>query len=144
MNNTTTAKNRVTKTLKLAEDALKYLVADNKKISQYAVEKKAGLSNGALNYNVPEYIEFKKRIQAAKCAVNGETKQSEKQKLKIKNESNLKDKYRVERNNYEIELKKAMGEKLELTYQLFELQKYLLHLEKKGQADSRVIDFKRK
>ncbi len=36
------------------------------RISQYAVEKRAGLANGTLNYNCPEYRQVREAIRSLK------------------------------------------------------------------------------
>jgi len=131
-------------TLRSAEKALKELVSEGKKISQYAVEKRAGLSNGALNYKgVPEYAELKERIRAAK-AVSSPAAITPADKEKLKKEESLKKKYRDERDEARNELKKVLSENMELKYQLFHLQSYLRDLENKGLASADVIDISKR
>lgn len=54
----------VKKTQARAEQALRELMLSGERISQYAVEKRAGLANGTLNYNCPEYrqVRGKRRL----------------------------------------------------------------------------------
>ena len=48
------------KTQARAEQALRELMLSGERISQYAVEKRAGLANGTLNYNCPEYRQVRR------------------------------------------------------------------------------------
>jgi len=134
---------RIKATISVAEKALKDIISEGGKVSQYSVEKRAGLSNGALNYKAPEYIDLKERIKAAK-AVLGQLPAKTADTEKLKKEKSLKSKYRGERDEAKEELKKALGEKMELLYQLFHLQTYLNHLENKGVASADVIDISRR
>lgn len=125
-------------TFEKAEKALREIIGEGSRVSQSAVEKRAGLSNGALNYDVPMYRDLKARIQLAKDnkAISNSG---------IKDESNdrrLKDKYRQERDDVRSELKKARGEVLELRSALFDMQQYLKYLEKQGIGDINVVRFK--
>ncbi|MCU7940437.1 MAG: hypothetical protein KZQ64_13680 [gamma proteobacterium symbiont of Bathyaustriella thionipta] len=142
-NNRNQRPDKIKTTFSVAEKALKDIISEGGKVSQYAVEKRAGLSNGALNYKAPEYIELKERINAAK-AVRGQHPTKKVDTEKLKKEKSLKSKYRGERDEAKEELKKALGEKMELLYQLFHLQSYLNHLENKGVASADVIDISRR
>ena len=53
----------VKKTQARAEQALRELMLSGERISQYAVEKRAGLANGTLNYNCPEYRQVREAIR---------------------------------------------------------------------------------
>tara|TARA_B110000211_G_C14093525_1_gene561183 strand:+ start:1499 stop:1939 length:441 start_codon:yes stop_codon:yes gene_type:complete len=132
---------RVELTIIAAEKALKELIAEGKKISQYAIEKKAGLGNGALNYKHDSYLTFKTKIDTLK--LNTETSSSIDIELKKKlvNESKLKDKYRIEKQKYKLRCLELEANNRELLYALFKTQKYLDFLEVKGLADSNVLNF---
>ncbi|BDK90470.1 hypothetical protein MMW20_09375 [Enterobacter hormaechei] len=56
----------VKKTQARAEQALRELMLSGERISQYAVEKRAGLANGTLNYNCPEYRQVREAIRSLK------------------------------------------------------------------------------
>ena len=58
----------VKKTQARAEQALRELMLSGERISQYAVEKRAGLANGTLNYNCPEYRQVREAIRRKKRA----------------------------------------------------------------------------
>ena len=135
-------KEKVEVTLKKAEKALRELIASGEKINQHAVEKKAGLSNGTLNYNVQEYKDLKLRITKAKSAVAEAAPDKIIGRGKLQDQKRLKEKYRTERDNLREECKKLKGEKLELITHLLEMQRYIKHLEKKGVADSKLVQFK--
>ncbi|GAA5218325.1 hypothetical protein ACFSJ3_15720 [Corallincola platygyrae] len=125
-----------------AERALCELIANGARISQHAIEKRAGLANGALNYNHPLYVSLKQKIQKAKATmVSTNDNGSPELQKRIKREIGLKRKYRKQRDSYKAQLKQAEGEKLELAYQLHHLQRYLKHLERHGLADVNVLEF---
>tara|TARA_R110001606_G_scaffold169296_2_gene314274 strand:+ start:12450 stop:12905 length:456 start_codon:yes stop_codon:yes gene_type:complete len=129
-------------TAERAENALRDIIVEGSRISQAAVEKRAGLSNGALNYNIPLYRDIKTRIILAKEGKVTESSPSFKSVPASVNESRLKDKYRSERDSIREELAKARGEVLELRSALFDAQQYIKYLESKGLAHSNVVNFK--
>ncbi|SAF40574.1 Uncharacterised protein [Enterobacter hormaechei] len=61
----------VKKTQARAEQALRELMLSGERISQYAVEKRAGLANGTLNYNCPEYRQVREAIRSLKKTCQG-------------------------------------------------------------------------
>ncbi|MCY9864283.1 hypothetical protein OTK49_17340 [Vibrio coralliirubri] len=133
----------VSQSAEAAQSALTQLIASGKKVSQYAVEKKAGLANGALNYKHPKYEEIKQRIHDAKCSLNQESTVSNDNLRQICNhERHLKKVYWEKLKLANNRLKALEGEKLELQYQLFHIQKYLAELEKLGVADSNILEFR--
>ncbi|OXY81364.1 hypothetical protein [Oceanimonas doudoroffii] len=125
-----------------AEKALLELISEGAKVSQHAVEKRAGLANGALNYNHSRYKEIKGRIAKSKeinsPALEVESKESKEQ---IRKERDLKNKYRKQRDELRDLLRISEGERLELVYQLYHIQKYLEHLERHGVVDKNVLEF---
>jgi hypothetical protein len=122
-----------------AERALLQIVAEGGKVSQFAIEQKAGLANGALNYKHPLYIDLKRRILETKSTVSNEPALDDKFMSSLAKEKHLKDKYRIERNQLAELLRVSEGERLELQYQLYHMQKYLTHLENSGLADLNVL-----
>jgi hypothetical protein len=136
---------KITLTVKAVEIVLQEMIASGKQISQYAVEKKAGLSNGALNYKVEEYINLKKRINSLKnpkLDLLPDTSEAiATEKNKAKKEQTLKDKYRSERDELKKQNLYLESENKELLFQLFKLQKYIKHLEVDGMADTNVVNF---
>ena len=54
----------ISRTIERARAALRSLTDEGARISQHAVEKRAGLSNGALNYNCPEYRQFREYVRS--------------------------------------------------------------------------------
>ncbi len=135
---------KVIKTSQRAEDALRTLIANGDKISQSAVEKLAGLSNGTLNYDVPEYQDIKKRINIAKSATAETAIEPKGNRGELQNQIRLKDKYRKERNELRSEIKKLIGEKTEIMHKLFELQRYVAFLDEEGIASCNVVKFRSK
>ncbi|EKO3643020.1 hypothetical protein CAG58_09715 [Vibrio sp. V31_P5A7T61] len=134
---------KVSQSAEAAQLALTQLIASGKKVSQYAVEKKAGLANGALNYKHPKYEEIKQRIHDAKSSLNKESTVSNDNLRQVCNhERHLKKVYREKLKLANNRLKALEGEKLELQYQLFHMQKYLAELEKLGVADSNILEFR--
>lgn len=134
---------KVSQSAKAALLALTDLIARGEKISQYAVEKKAGLANGALNYKHPKYEEVKQRIHDAKRSLHKENIASnESLTVAWKQERRLKKMYWKKLKLANERLKVLEGEKLELQYQLFHMQKYLAELEKLGFADSNILKFR--
>jgi predicted nuclease with TOPRIM domain len=131
---------KIIATAKKAEKSLREIIAEGGRISQAAVEKRAGLSNGSLNYNVPEYKDIKHRIHLAKQSTNAHLTVNKSDSLK--GDTRLKDKYRSERDNLREELRKVLGQKVELQHKLFELQQYVKYLESKGFAHSNVVNFR--
>lgn len=139
MSNTRKLPSKAELTLRAADSALREMVAEGARISQHAVEMRAGLSNGALNYNHPNYVAMKERIAAAKAisTSTGDARADEKRELL--RQKRLKEKYRAERDQYKRELAKALGEKLELTYQLFHAQDSLAQLDEKIVIDENTV-----
>jgi len=136
---------KVIQTVKTVEIVLKEMITNGDRISQSAVEKKAGLSNGTLNYKVEEYIDLKKRIIKLKKTISEELPNTSddvaKEKNKAKKEQKLKDKYRCDRDELRLENLYLESENKELLFQLFKLQQYIEYLEVNGMADRSVIDF---
>jgi len=136
---------KITLTVKAVEVALQEMIASGKQISQYAVEQKAGLSNGALNYKVEEYINIKKRINNLKNPkldlLPDISEAVATEKNKAKKEQTLKDKYRSERDELKKQNLYLESENKELLFQLFKLQQYIKHLEVDGMADTNVVNF---
>jgi len=114
---------RVADTLKAANLALSALIAEGERVSISAIEKRAGLSNGALNYKIDEYLEFKSKV--AKINENKKVEVTPKD-IKLKEsrdkERLLKEKYKSQRDEYKAMLKKEVQARLEVTYNLFHLQ----------------------
>ena len=54
----------ISRTIERARAALRSLTDEGARISQHAVEKQAGLSNGALNYNCPEYRQVREYVRS--------------------------------------------------------------------------------
>lgn len=131
---------KVAKTRQVAETALKELIAEGKKVSQHAVEKRAGLSNGALNYKHPEYIDLKNRIAEVQRAASPKPKRSADDRKIIQIQTRLKEKYRSQRDEYKEQLKAALGKTLEAKYQLFQLQRLFAHHEGKNSLYGNVVD----
>ena len=77
----------VKKTQARAEQALRELMLSGERISQYAVEKRAGLANGTLNYNCPEYRQVREAIRSLKKTCQGTApvdEQGIEQQIKLK------------------------------------------------------------
>ncbi|MGJ8645780.1 MAG: hypothetical protein ACSHXJ_02725 [Marinomonas colpomeniae] len=129
-------------TAESAENALRELIVEKSRISQAAVEKRAGLSNGALNYDIPLYRDIKTRITLAKEGKVAERTTTPKNTPSSENERRLKEKYRSERDAIREELTKARSEILELRSALFDVQQYITYLESQGLAHSNVVNFK--
>ncbi|MGF1827442.1 hypothetical protein [Vibrio splendidus] len=129
--------NRTELTIQAAEVALKELLAEGAKISQYAVERRAGLANGALNYKSEKYTELKSRIQLLKHSQSHDLRTTDSTiKQSFKNESRLKNKYRKERDNLKKENQKLHAHNKELLYQLWKIQQHIQQV-----SDSNVFDF---
>lgn len=129
----------VKKTQERAEQALRELMLSGERISQYAVEKRAGLANGALNYNCPEYRQVREAIRSLKKMLQGTTPVDEQG---IEQEIKLKEKYRCQRNELREEIKKVMAENVELLHNLILLQQYVRELERStGREKGDVIPF---
>ncbi|WP_299694581.1 hypothetical protein [uncultured Vibrio sp.] len=136
--------NSVLKNAEDSEKALLELISEGMKISQHAVEKKAGLANGALNYKHPRYQEVKEKINKAKLASEpNQTPVNKELKAHLAKEQALKDKYRNEKNHLKQQLKKLEGERLELLYQIYHLQQYVAKLEGNGIGSPNVIQCER-
>ena len=90
------------KTQARAEQALRELMLSGERISQYAVEKRAGLANGTLNYNCPEYRQVREAIRSLKN-VRGTAPVDEQG---IEQQIKLKEKYRRQRNELREEIKR--------------------------------------
>ncbi|MCG7540030.1 hypothetical protein [Pseudoalteromonas sp. OF7H-1] len=85
--------------LKLARQALKELIEEGKRVNVSALEKRAELSNGTLNYSHPLYETFKEKIcelKRAECLPS--SKDIYRLRGKLNHEIALKEKYRVERD----------------------------------------------
>ncbi len=136
---------KITQTVKAVEIVLQEMIANGERISQYAVEKKAGLSNGALNYKVEEYIDLKDRIIKLKIPISDQVPNTSddiaKEKSKTRKEQSLKDKYRSERDELKKENISLEAENKELLLQLFKLQQYIDHLQEDSMADKKVVHF---
>ncbi|WP_286340938.1 hypothetical protein [Ferrimonas sp. YFM] len=132
---------KVERTVEAAQRALADLIAEGARISQHAVEKRAGLANGALNYKHPLYRELKARIINVKSPTVSSSSSSSEEASKLAKERELKDRYRTQRNELRGLLRIAEGEKLELQYQLYHMQKYIKHLEQHGIVDANVLEF---
>lgn len=128
-------------TLQLAEKALKELLAEGKRISPYAVEKRAGLSNALLSKN-EAYADLLARIVSLKTpstpASSSEVNALHEQ---LKSEIALKQKYYKRLKELEQKNQQLEAENKELLMHLFETQRYLRHLEQDGVADKDVVDF---
>lgn len=135
---------RVQLNIAAAETALKELIAEGKKPSQYAVEMRAGLSNGTLNYKCDEYENFKKRLITIKKS-QPETNDLYKQlKKECQKQSDLKDKYRNERNFFKEENKVLHAQNKELLYQLFLIQQEMIQVKEKNVIDFNAIRFEKR
>ncbi|MDH2914170.1 hypothetical protein N7V53_16785 [Kosakonia sp. HypNH10] len=129
----------VKKTQARAEQALRELMLSGERISQYAVEKRAGLANGTLNYNCPEYRLVRESIRSLKKVLQGTTPVDEQG---IAQQIKLKEKYRRQRNELREEIKKLMAENVELLHNFILLQQYVRELERStGREKGDVISF---
>lgn len=129
----------VKKTQARAEQALRELMLSGDRISQYAVEKRAGLTNGTLNYNCPEYRQIRESIRRLKKVFQVTTPVEE---VGIEQQIKLKEKYRRQRNELREEIKKMMAENVELLHNLILLQQYVRELERNtGREKGDVIPF---
>ena len=129
----------VKKTQARAEQALRDLMLSGERISQYAVEKRAGLANGTLNYNCPEYRQVREAIRSLKKTCQGTAPVDEQG---IEQQIKLKEKYRRQRNELREEIKKMMAENVELLHNLILLQQYVRELERNtGREKGDVIPF---
>ncbi|WP_144211781.1 hypothetical protein [Shewanella donghaensis] len=122
-----------------AERALLEIIAEGKSISQLAVEQRAGLANGALNYQHKLYADIKHKILNAKISSNNSLRVDGNDLIHLDKEKNLKEKYRIERNKLREMLRVSEGERLELQYQLYHLQKYLITLEESCSVETNVL-----
>ena len=130
----------VKKTLARAEQALRELMLSGERISQYAVEKRAGLANGTLNYNCPEYRQIRETIRSLKKVLPGTTPVDEQG---IEKQIKLKEKYRSQRDELREEIKKVMAENVELLHNLLLLQQYVRELEHStGKEKGGIISFR--
>lgn len=128
-------------TLQLAEKALKELIAEGKRISPYAVEKRAGLSNALLSKN-EAYADLLNRIVSLKASPTpASNSKIEKLNEQLKSERALKQKYYKRQKELEQRNQQLEAQNKELLMHLFETQRYLRHLEQDGVADKDVIDF---
>ena len=124
----------VKKTQARAEQALRELMLSGERISQYAVEKRAGL-----NYNCPEYRQVREAIRSLKKTCQGTAPVDEQG---IEQQIKLKEKYRRQRNELREEIKKMMAENVELLHNLILLQQYVRELERNtGREKGDVIPF---
>lgn len=128
-------------TLQLAEKAFKELIAEGKRISPYAVEKRAGLSNALLSKN-EAYADLLNRIVSLKASPTpASNSKIEKLNEQLKSERALKQKYYKRQKELEQRNQQLEAQNKELLMHLFETQRYLRHLEQDGVADKDVIDF---
>lgn len=134
---------RVQLSIAAAEAALKDIIAEGKKPSQYAVEMRAGLTNGALNYKCEEYIEFKQRLLKLKETKSEANDLYKTWKAEYKKQAALKDKYRAERDFLKEENKKLHGHNKELLYQLFLMQQEMIQIKETNIIDFNAIKFNR-
>lgn len=135
---------RIEKTVLLVEKALKELIAEGRKVNQYAIEKRAGLSNGALNYNTKAYHKLKDKIRIIKEEAEPKKKNARQtafDKENLANALRLKEKYYKQKNLYREKLRYSEARRLELQFQLFHIQQYIMHLEEKGYAELNVVSF---
>lgn len=130
--------NQTELTIRAAETALKELLAEGAKISQYAVERRAGLANGALNYKNKKYVEIKARIQTLKKPqLYDTTIIDSKIRQELSKESRLKNQYRKERDKLKKENQKLHAQNKELLYQLWKVQQHIQQV-----SDSNIFDFR--
>ena len=121
--------NRINKTVTAVENAINAILAEGARISQHAIEIRAGLSNGALNYDCIEYRDLKKRIKALKKRKNEDSDANLLLKNQVKKQTDLKNKYRVQRDELRAENALLHAENKELLYQMFKLQQYVKKIE---------------
>lgn len=123
-----------------AEQALQELLLAGERISQHAVEKRAGLANGALNYKCPEYRQLRETIRSLIKTRQGTTPDD---KQSIAHQIKLKEKYRHQRNELREEIKQVIAENVELLHNLILLQQYVRELEcTAGMAKGIVTPFR--
>ena len=136
-------KEKIEVTRDRAEKAFQEILAEGGKVSQYSVERRAGLSNGTLNYDVDVYRELKTRIKTAK-KITGSAGTGVRviDTDSLQKEIRLKNKYREERDKLKQQVALLMGRNVELAHNLMLLQRYIKHLEEKGVAHSNVVKFK--
>ncbi|AMJ76592.1 hypothetical protein [Alteromonas stellipolaris] len=120
---------RIQRTVAAVENAINEILAKGTRISQHAIEKKAGLSNGALNYNCTEYRNLKERIRAIKSSKNEDCNANLHLKKQISKQTALKNKYRLQRDELRAENALLHSETKELLYQMFKLQQYVKQIE---------------
>ncbi|MBE0377771.1 hypothetical protein [Pseudoalteromonas prydzensis] len=126
-----------------AEAAVKELLAEGKRVNQHSVEKVAGLSNGTLNYKCEPYEKFKNRlikINEPKIQVD---EQQKKLKKEVARQAELKDKYRIQRDELRQENVELHAENKELLHQLFLLQKEMIAIKETNVVDFTVLRFKK-
>ena len=103
------------------------------------MEKRAGLANGTMNYNCPEYRQVREAIRSLKKTCQGTAPVDEQG---IEQQIKLKEKYRRQRNELREEIKKMMAENVELLHNLILLQQYVRELERNtGREKGDVIPF---
>ncbi|MGP4933484.1 hypothetical protein ACTXIM_16285 [Pseudoalteromonas nigrifaciens] len=134
---------RVELNILAAEAAVKELLAEGKKINQHSVEKRAGLSNGTLNYKCDPYKKFKDKlteINTANTQVDDHYKTLKKELIR---QAELKDKYRMQRDELRHENVKLHADNKELLYQLFLLQKEMIAVKETNVVDFTALRFKK-
>jgi hypothetical protein len=110
---------KVADTLNAAKKALADIIAEDGRVSVSAIEKRAGLSNGTLNYKNEAYIEFKNKVSSFS---NNKVIERDLTKVELNKQKELKSKYKKQRDIYKLQVKKEIQKRLELSYQLFHLQ----------------------
>lgn len=129
--------NKTQNTARKAHDAIRSLIEQGKSISVYAVEMEAGLTNGTLKYKCEEYkgvnqkISDLKRVEVPNVGGNKDGE--------LKKAKELRDKYRGERNSLRAENEQLQAQNKELLYNLFQLQRWVEHLESKGIENPNVV-----
>lgn len=121
---------RIQSTVAAVENAINEFLAKGTRVSQHAIEKKAGLSNGALNYDCAEYRDLKERIRAIKRSKKEECNAHLHSKKQISKQTDLKNKYRLQRDELRAENAQLHSENKEILYQMFKLQQYVKQIEK--------------
>ncbi|MEW5494340.1 hypothetical protein ABGT23_01580 [Enterobacter cloacae] len=130
----------VSRTIERARAALRSLTDEGARISQHAVEKRAGLSNGALNYKCPEYRQFREYLRTLKTGRMDKSVSGEASDDLLRQQVRLKEKYRLQRNELREELTVLVAENAELVHNLMLMQKYIQELENMaGQGRKGVV-----
>ncbi|EPM5142644.1 TPA: hypothetical protein KML25_000283 [Escherichia coli] len=130
----------ISRTIERARAALRSLTDEGARISQHAVEKRAGLSNGALNYNCPEYRQFREYVRSMKTGRVDKSVSGEAPDDILRHQVRLKEKYRLQRNELREELLVLVAENAELVHNLLLMQRYIQELENmNGQGKRGVV-----